>query len=156
SETVWRQADRYRIPRLAFVNKCDREGADPARVMEQMRARLGAVPVAIGVAIGVGASVHSVVGLIPERGRTGGRAGSGAAFQDGPIPHGQMQAASVAREQMIEAIAELDDELMAAWVAGRELAPGAIHAALRRVTLACRGVPTLFGAAFRNQGIHNL
>ncbi len=156
SETVWRQADRYRIPRLAFINKCDREGADPERVMEQMRARLGATPIAIEMPIGLGSDFASVVDLISMRARTWDDSSFGATFTDGPIPHAHIQAASRAREQMIETIAELDDELMAAWVSGRELPASALHAAIRRVTLACRGVPTLVGAAFRNQGIHNL
>src|SRR5205814_1593515 len=80
----------------------------------------------------------------------------GVAFTDGPIPTELVAGAERAREAMLEAVAELDDELMAAWVAGRELSPEAIRAALRRVTLAGRGVPTLVGAAFRNIGIHNL
>ena len=156
SETVWRQADRYRIPRVAFVNKCDREGADPERVMAEMRARLGATPIAIQLPVGIGESFTSVVDLISMRARTWDAASFGAKFTDGPIPHALVPAASRAREHMIETIAELDDELMAAWVSGRELSPGALHAALRRITLASRGVPTLVGAAFRNQGIHNL
>jgi elongation factor G len=156
SETVWRQADRYRIPRVAFINKCDRPGADPERVMADMRSRLGAVPIAIELAIGLGDDFTSVIDLINMRARTWDAESFGARFEDGPIPHAQVHAASVAREKMIETIADHDDELMAAWVSGRELPAGAVHAALRRVTLANRGVPTLVGAAFRNQGIHNL
>ena len=156
SETVWRQADRYRIPRLAFINKLDRDGADPARVLEEMKSRLGATPIAIQLAIGIGPTFSSVIDLITLRSRTWDRDSMGAKFTDGPIPHGHVPAASRARESMIEAIAEHDDELMGAWVAGRELAADQIKAALRRVTLANRGVPTLVGAAFRNLGIHNL
>ena len=156
SETVWRQADRYRIPRLAFINKCDREGADPARVLADMKARLGATPIAIQLPIGLGDKLSSVIDLITMRARTWDEASFGATFTDGPIPHSQVPAASRAREAMIETIAELDDELMAAWVSGRDLPASQIHAALRRITLANRGVPTLVGAAFRNQGIHNL
>ncbi|MEO6771721.1 MAG: elongation factor G [Kofleriaceae bacterium] len=156
SETVWRQADRYRIPRLAFINKLDRDGADPARVVEEMKSRLGATPIAIQLAVGIGPTFSSVIDLITLRSRTWDRDAMGATFTDGPIPHGLVPAASRARESMIEAIAEHDDELMAAWVAGRELAADQIKAALRRVTLANRGVPTLVGAAFKNLGIHNL
>src|SRR3569623_1350480 len=156
SETVWRQADRYRIPRRAFINKLDREGAEPARVVEEMKSRLGATPIAIQLAVGTGAAFSSVIDLIAMRSRTWDREAMGATFTDGPIPHGHASAASRAREAMIEAIAEHDDELMAAWVAGRELAIDQVKAALRRVTLANRGVPTLVGAAFRNLGIHNL
>src|SRR6185436_16033878 len=80
----------------------------------------------------------------------------GVLFTDGPIPDDQVEVAILARDGMLEAIAEHDDELMAAWVAGRELPAEAIRAALRRVTLGNRGVPALVGAAFRNLGIHNL
>src|SRR5690348_944648 len=121
SETVWRQADRYRIPRLAFINKCDREGADPAAVIEAMKTRLGANPVAIQLPVGIGEGFTSVIDLIAMRARTWDPDSFGSAFEDGPIPHALTDDASRAREQMIEAIAEHDDELMAAWVSGREL-----------------------------------
>ncbi|MEJ7601121.1 MAG: elongation factor G, partial [Kofleriaceae bacterium] len=177
SETVWRQADRYRVPRLAFINKCDREGAEPERVMAEMKARLGANPIAIQAPLfaprglksapgsrdlvleslrASGATFEGVIDLITMRARTWDEPSFGATFSDGPIPHLHMAIASRAREQMLEAIAELDDELMSSWVAGRELPVDVIRAALRRVTLSGRGVPTLVGAAFKNQGIHNL
>ena len=156
SETVWRQADRYKVPRLAFINKLDREGADPDRVVAAIKARLGAHPIVIQLALGTGPAFNGVIDLIAMRSRTWDTATFGATFKDGPIPHPHAPAASRARESMIEAIAELDDELMAAWVAGRELSSDAIRIALRRITLANRGVPTLVGSAFKNQGIHNL
>jgi elongation factor G len=183
SETVWRQADRYRIPRIAFLNKCDREGADPQRVLDAIKTRLGASPIAIQMPLGLGPMVdersetigggdpagstggaggkaprgfHGVVDLITMRARTWDAASFGATFTDGPIPDDHAAAAGRAREGMLEAIAELDDEFMAAWVAGRELSHEAIRAALRRVALGNRGVPALVGAAFRNLGIHNL
>jgi elongation factor G len=166
SETVWRQADRYRIPRLAFINKCDREGADPDRVIAEMKSRLGATPIAIQLPIGLGetdgdettdgSGFTSVIDLVTSRARTWDQASFGAKWIDGPIPHAYVPAASRARERMIEAIAEHDDELMVAWVSGRELGAAQVKQALRRVTLANRGVPTLVGAAFRNLGIHNL
>ncbi|HEY4182009.1 MAG TPA: elongation factor G [Kofleriaceae bacterium] len=156
SETVWRQADRYRVPRLAFINKMDREGADPVRVVAMIKQRLGAHPIVVQLAIGTGEDFDGVIDLVTMRARQWDAASFGATFTDGPIPHDQTDDASVAREQMIEAIAELDDELMAAWVSGRELSPDALRAALRRLTLANRGVPTLVGSAFHNQGIHNL
>jgi elongation factor G len=156
SETVWRQADRYRVPRLAFINKCDRPGADPDRVIAEMKSRLGAHPIAIQLPFGIGPSFLGVLDLITMRARTWDVSNFGATFHDGPIPHAHVPTASRAREKMIESIADLDDELMAAWIAGRELSADTIRAALRRVTLANRGVPTLVGAAYRNQGIHNL
>ena len=160
SETVWRQADRYKVPRLAFINKMDREGADPVRVVEEMKARLGAHPIVIQLPLGVGPDFDGVIDLVAMKARTWDAKAFGATFTDGPIPHAHVPEASRARETMLEAIAELDDELMAAWVAGRELTSDAIKLALRRVTLghsdSRRGVPVLVGSAFENQGIHNL
>jgi elongation factor G len=156
SETVWRQADRYRIPRIAFINKCDREGADPERVLGAIKTRLGASPIAIQLPLGLGPEFEGVVDLITMRARRWDAASFGVTFTDGPIPDDQAAAASHARDAMLEAIAEHDDELMAAWVGGRELGDAAIRAALRRITLGNRGVPALVGAAFRNLGIHNL
>ena len=156
SETVWRQADRYRIPRLAFINKCDREGAEPTRVLAEMKSRLGATPILVQLPIGLGGTFSSVIDLITLRARTWDLDTMGRTFDDGPIPPAHVPAASVAREEMIEAIADHDDELMAAWVAGRALSAEQIKAALRRVTLGNKGVPTLVGAAFKNLGIHNL
>jgi elongation factor G len=156
SETVWRQADRYRIPRLAFINKLDREGADPARVVDQMKARLGAHPIVIQLPVGAGPEFESVIDLVEMRARTWDDDSFGATFTDGPVPADYAAAAATAREAMLEQIAELDDELMASWVGGRELSPAAIRAAIRRVSLGNRGVPTLVGAAFHNKGIHDL
>jgi elongation factor G len=156
SETVWRQADRYRIPRIAFLNKCDREGADPTRVLDEIRTRLGASPIAIQLPLGLGPEFEGVVDLITMRARTWDAASFGTAFTDGPIPDELAETASRARDAMLEAIAELDDELMATWVGGRELSQQAIRTALRRITLGNRGVPALVGAAFENLGIHNL
>ncbi len=156
SETVWRQADRYRVPRLAFINKCDRVGADPERVIGEIKARLGAHPIQVQIQLGIGPSFLGVIDLITMRARTWDASTFGATFHDGPIPHGHVPTASRARETMLETIAELDDELMSAWVSGRELSAEAIRAAIRRITVAGRGVPTLIGAAYRNQGIHNL
>src|SRR5262249_31282167 len=98
----------------------------------------------------------SVIDLITMRARTWDAETFGAKFEDGPIPHALLDDASRAREKMIEAIAEHDDELMAAWVSGRELSIEQLRRSLRRVTLNGHGVPTLVGAAYRNQGIHNL
>lgn len=156
SETVWRQADRYRIPRLAFINKCDRLGADPDRVVAEMKSRLGATPVLIQLPIGVGEAFPSVIDLIRLRARTWEQANFGAKWIDSPVSDVHIAAATRAREEMIATISEHDDELMAAWVSGRELTPADLTAALRRVTIAGRAVPTLTGAAFRNVGIHDL
>ena len=160
SETVWRQADRYRVPRIAFINKCDREGADPdARASTRCRAGSARRRSRSSSPIGTRARrSRGVIDLVAMRARTWEATSFGATFTDGPIPHGQLaDAASRAREAMIEAIAELDDELMAR--VGRRAAsspPMRSAAALRRVTLA---QPRRAGARRRgvqNKGIHNL
>jgi elongation factor G len=156
SETVWRQADRYRIPRLAFINKCDREGADLHGVAAEIRSRLGAVPVMLQLPIGVGPSFASIIDLITMRARTWDQASFGATWVDDEVPAAQFADVQGARERMIELLAEHDDELMAAWISGRDLSAGELKLAVRRTTLANRCVPTLVGAAFRNLGIHPL
>jgi len=103
SETVWRQADRYRIPRIAFINKCDREGAEPARVLDEIRTRLGASPIAIQLPVGLGPTFAGVVDLIKMRARTWDSASFGASFTDGPIP-----------DDLAEAASEMADTLLAA------------------------------------------
>jgi elongation factor G len=155
SETVWRQANRHGIPRLAFLNKCDRLGADPDAAMASMRDRLGANPIAIQLPIGLGEDFSGVIDLMRMTARTWDQASFGARFVDAEIPEALRDAAQRARDAMVEAIADVDDAVMAAVVAGAPTA-GELLAGLRRATLAGRAVPTLLGAAFRNQGIHNL
>src|SRR5205085_9225484 len=98
SETVWRQADRYKVPRLAFINKLDREGADPDRVVAELKSRLGAHPIVIQLALGLGKAFEGVIDLITMRARRWDAASFGVKFTDGPIPHAQVPTASRARE----------------------------------------------------------
>jgi len=156
SETVWRQADRYRVPRVAFVNKCDRVGADPGRVMQQMRDRLGAHPVAVQLAPELEGDFHRVVDLIEMRVLAWDDETLGMVLHESPIPEELADAAAAGRAVMIEAIAEVDDRMMEAWVAGAAVSSADIRAALRRATLAQRAVPVLLGAAFKNKGVHPL
>ncbi len=155
TETVWRQADRHQIPRLAFINKCDRIGADPDTAIASLRERLGANPVVLQLPIGIGPDFAGIVDLVRMTARTWDDASFGVRFVDAPVPDELVAAAQVARDAMIEAIADLDDEVMAAVIAGTPTVEQLI-AGLRRATLAGRAVPTLLGSAFRNQGIHNL
>jgi len=155
SETVWRQADRYRVPRIAFINKCDRVGADPDVVIAAMRDRLDARPIALQLPWGLGPSFLGVIDVIRGRARRWMDSTMGATFVDEPVPEGMRAQVAAARERIVDALTEGDDELMAAFLAG-PVADGAIVAALRRATLAGRAVPTLLGAAFRNKGIHDL
>ncbi|MEZ4359393.1 MAG: elongation factor G [Kofleriaceae bacterium] len=155
SETVWRQADRHRIPRVAFLNKCDRVGADPASAIASIRDRLRATPIAIQLPLGVGEDFRGVIDLLRMTARTWEQASFGARFTDTEIPAELEDDAREARDAMIEAIADVDDGVLSAVIAGAPTTAELV-AGLRRATLAGRAVPTLLGAAFRNQGIHNL
>ncbi|HXG43023.1 MAG TPA: elongation factor G [Dehalococcoidia bacterium] len=155
SETVWRQADRYRVPRICFVNKMDRMGADFWRTVEMIRERLGARPVAVQIPIGAEDSFRGVVDLIEEVAWT---------FPDDPreqperqpIPYELREEARRRREQMIEALAEVDDQVLISYVEGHPLTPAEIKKAIRRATIAYLITPVLCGAALRNKGVQPL
>ena len=155
SETVWRQADRYRVPRVAFVNKCDRIGADPAAVMAAMQSRLAANPIAIQLPIGLGDEFEGVIDLVHLRARRWDDESLGVVFTDEPVPADLVESAQAARDAMLEQLAEADESFLEAYLGG---ATGAddVMAALRRATLAGKAVPVLVGAAFRNKGVHDL
>jgi len=155
SETVWRQADRYRVPRICFVNKMDRMGADFWRTVEMIRERLGARPVAVQIPIGAEDSFRGVVDLIEE---------VAWVFPDDPreqperqpIPYELREEARRRREQMIEALAEVDDQVLISYVEGHPLTPAEIKKAIRRATIAYLITPVLCGAALRNKGVQPL
>jgi elongation factor G len=155
SETVWRQADGFHVPRVAFVNKMDRAGADFAAVVEEMRTRLGANPVPIQLPIGAEDRFTGVVDLIA------GKALYFSGAEDEPpqvedVPGDMATDVAAAREAMIEAAADCDDALATAYLEGQEITPEALRAALRKGTVACKLVPVLTGAALRNKGVHPL
>ena len=160
SEAVWRQADRYRVPRLAFVNKCDRDGADPELVVRELRERLGAQPLVLHLPIGLGDDFVGVIDLVTQTARTWDDDSLGVRLDDGPISDEHAAAAAAAREVLLDAIADHDDAFLTAYVAaadaGLAIDPATIRAAIRRLTLANTCVPVLLGAAFRNKGVHNL
>jgi elongation factor G len=155
SETVWRQADRYGIPRIAFVNKCDRDGADVEGVAAEMRERLGARPVVIQQPIGQGEDFAGVIDLVAMTARVWDDESLGVRFDDGPIPAELADGAAAARERMLDELSLVDDAFLAEYLEGNVTA-ASIKTALRRATLAGKAVPTLCGAAYRNQGVHNL
>ena len=156
SETVWRQADKYRVPRIAFINKCDRVGADPDRCVEQIRERLKAHPVVIQIPNALEDEFRGVVDLIRMRLVEWVDDSMGAAFSDEEIPAELADAAKQARQSMIEAIGEVDDEVMAAYLEGSAISEELLRAALRRATVAGHAVPVLVGAAFKNKGVQPL
>jgi elongation factor G len=156
SETVWRQADRYRVPRLAFVNKCDRVGADPWRCVRQIGDRLRGHPLVVQLPLGLEEEFVGVVDLVRMRALEWIGDLTGAAFLDREIPAAMVSEAKSARVTLIEALGEVDDEILALYVEGAEISETRLRAALRRATVAGKAVPVLFGAAFKNKGVQPL
>jgi elongation factor G len=156
SETVWRQADKYRVPRLAFINKCDRVGANPAACVQQIRARLRAHPIPIQMPAGLENDFQGVIDLLRMRRLYWVSDLTGAMFLEGEIAPEQLAEAKLARQQMIELVAEVDEEVLALFVEGAEISEARLKAGLRRATIAGRAVPVLYGAAFKNKGVQPL
>ncbi len=153
SETVWRQATKYGVPRIAFVNKMDRSGADFFKVYKQMRERLRANPVPIQVPIGAEDVFKGVVDLIKMKSILWNEADNGATFVYGDIPEDLIEIANEWREKMVEAAAESNEELMNKYLEGEELSEEEIKEGLRRRTIALEIVPMLCGSAFKNKGV---
>ena len=155
SETVWRQADRYHIPRICFVNKMDRVGADFQRTVEMIKERLSARPVAIQVPIGVEDAHRGVIDLVEMKAITF----SGEQEVQpkiGPVPDSYREEAQRRREQLVEAIAEVDDQMLISYVEHHEVSPAELKKALRRATIANLVTPVLCGAALKNKGVRPL
>jgi elongation factor G len=156
SETVWRQATRYGVPRIAFVNKMDRTGADFARVLRQIRERLGARPVAVQLPIGAEEAFEGVVDLVTMKAISWNNEDMGVTFEAHDIPEELLAEAEAAREEMVEAAAEASEELMEAYLENGELTEAQIIAGLRAGTIANDIVPCLCGTAFKNKGVQAL
>jgi elongation factor G len=156
SETVWRQADRYRVPRIAFVNKMDRVGADFDHCVAQIRARLAANPIAIQLPVGVEDAFRGVVDLVEMKTVLWRDEELGAHYDVYPIDGKLLAHAKSARDRMIEAIADVDDAVMAKFVAGIEPTAAELRGGLRRATIALKAVPVLCGSAFKNKGVQPL
>jgi elongation factor G len=153
SETVWRQANKYGVPRLAFVNKMDRAGADFLRVVGQIQSRLGAKPVPVQLPIGAEDQFKGVVDLIKMQAVNWDEDSLGMKFEYGPIPAGLQAECEAWREKMVEAAAEASDELMEKYLEGHTLTEDEIYAGLRARTLKGEIVPALCGSAFKNKGV---
>jgi elongation factor G len=156
SETVWRQADKYHVPRIGFVNKMDRPGADFPRVLSMMKSRLGTVPVAVQIPFGIEDQFRGVIDLILQKAIVFREDTLGADFAVEEIPEEYREEVARYREQMIEVISDVDDRLMGKYVAGAALSEQEIVAALREGTIGLKFVPVLCGAAFKNKGIQQL
>ena len=156
SETVWRQADKYRVPRIAFVNKMDRVGANFARTIEMMSSRLGANPVAIQLPWGSEADFRGVIDLVQMKAVDYQDEKLGANYQLVDIPEDLKAEAEAAREKMVEAIAESDEELIEKYLGGEVISDDELVAALRAAVLANTIHPVTCGTAFRNKGVQPL
>jgi elongation factor G len=155
SETVWHQADNFHVPRLAFVNKMDRPGADFQAVVDEIRGRLGAHPVPVQLPIGAEDHFAGVVDLIRERALYFSGAEDDPPREDS-VPAALHDKVAAAREKLIEAAADLDDDVAAAYLEGKPIEAGALVAALRKGTMQCAIVPVLAGSALRNKGVQPL
>jgi elongation factor G len=156
SETVWRQADRYRVPRLAYVNKMDRMGADFARVVGELREKLKAPAVPVELPIGKEDAFAGVVDLIAMKGIVYDEASSGKTFAVGEIPEALREEAELARAELVEKVADLDEGVMEAFLEKGDLTNDELVPALRRLTVAGRLVPVLCGTSFRDKGVQPL
>lgn len=153
SETVWRQADRYHVPRIAFVNKMDRVGADFFRVLDEMKSRLNAIVAPIQLPCGSEDSFAGVIDLIEMQAVLFDDTTLGAKMNRCPIPSDFSARAEQFRARLVETMAEVDEEVMAAYVESPDVPAALLKQALRRATIAGRVVPVLCGAALRNRGI---
>ena len=156
SETVWRQADRYRIPRLAFVNKMDRVGASFAKCIEEIETRLGASPVAITLPVGSEEKFSGLIDLIDQKMLRFDEGSMGQIVTEEPIPEALSGESSAARMTLLEKLADFDERVMEKYLNEEEITPGELRSALRKATLSLDLVPVLCGSAFKNKGIQPL
>ena len=154
SETVWRQADRYNVPRICFVNKLDRTGASFDRCVEMIGSRLNAIALVLQIPIGLEADFLGVVDLIAMKALTWrGETQKGEDYVIEEIPADMLEKAKAAREQMLETLSDADDAIMEKFLEGADITEAEIIAAIRRATLADKLTPVLTGSAFKNKGV---
>jgi elongation factor G len=153
SETVWRQADRYGVPRICFVNKMDRVGAEFHRCVEMITDRLGATPLVIQLPWGVESDFRGIIDLIRMRGLLWQTEGKGDTYDIVPIPDDHAEAAREWRDKLVETIAENDEEMMELYLEGTEPDADQLIAAIRRATIASSITPVMCGSAFKNKGV---
>jgi elongation factor G len=154
SETVWRQADKYRVPRIAFINKMDRVGADFERVVQEIRDKLKAKPLVLQLPIGAEEKFTGVIDLVENRALIWDEDRLGANYRVEEIPAEQRESARGWREKMIETLADQDERIMEMFLEGKEEpSPEQIRKAIRKATLNIEAVPVVMGSAFRNKGV---
>jgi elongation factor G len=158
TETVWRQADKYRVPRLVYVNKMDRVGADFFRCLDMLKDRLGAHPVAVQLPIGREDQYKGLVDLVEQTGYVWDEDDEtlGKEFKKVPIPADMAEQVKEYREKMIEGLAEVDEHLMEKYVHGESISTDELKAAVRKGTIAMKLFPVICGASFKNKGVQAL
>ncbi len=156
TETVWRQGDKYRVPRICFVNKMDKNGADFELVLESIRKRLGARPVAIQIPIGAEVGFKGVIDLMEMRAIVWHDETMGAKYSIEEIPAGLLKKAEAFRMQLVELVAESDDEILVQFLDGQMPTAAQLKAGLRKATLDLKLFPVLCGSAFKNKGVQTL
>jgi len=156
TETVWRQGDKYHVPRIVFANKMDKVGADFFKCLEDIQVRLGAKPVAIQLPIGAESSFKGVIDLIRMKGVVWDEETLGAKYHDIEIPDDLLDQAKTYRERMVEAAVELDDAAMTAYLEGKEPDEATLRALIRKATIGGIFYPVLCGSAFKNKGVQPL
>ncbi|MFQ5799852.1 MAG: elongation factor G, partial [Bacteroidota bacterium] len=156
SETVWRQADRYGVPRIAFVNKMDRVGSDFLNVVQMMKDRLGANAVPIQLPVGEGDMFSGVIDLITMKARIFHEGTLGTTWEHIDIPHDLQNLANTYRAKMLEAVSDVDDALLEKYLEGKEITPEEIIRVLRKATIQVNIIPVLCGSAFKNKGVQKL
>lgn len=156
SETVWRQADKYGVPRIAFVNKMDRNGADFSQVLSMLQERLNSNFVPVQLPIGVGETFNGLIDLVEMKAITYEEASQGVKFFEDEIPADLLESALQYREKLLESVAEFDDGLLEKFLEGEEIHPDEIRAALRQATIALKAVPVTCGSAYKYKGVQRL
>jgi len=156
SETVWRQADKYGVPRIAFVNKMDRIGADFYNVLDMIKKRLGAHPVPLQIPMGEGDLFTGLIDLIKMKSVIYNESSLGALYEEGEIPKGLMEKAQKYRNDIVEAVAEYNESLLEKYLDGKEISEAELVLAIRKATNDVKIVPVLCGSAFKNKGVQRL
>ena len=156
SETVWRQADKYKVPRICFVNKLDRTGADFFRCVKMIKERLGCVPLVLQLPIGIESDLQGVVDLVKMKGITWRNEDLGAKFDIGEIPADLKEQAAKYRQELVELAVEQDEKLMEAYLEGKEPSEADLMRCIRKGTLNFSFVPIITGSAFKNKGVQPL
>ena len=156
SETVWRQADRYRVPRIVYINKMDRVGVDPEKAIEQLRTRVAANPLVIQIPLGREEKFRGVIDLVEMREVDWGEDLLGTKFEVRDIREEYRKEAKEKRNRLLEQLSDIDDSLMEKYLDGAPLPAEEIKRAIRKGTISLRFVPVCFGASFKNKGVHSL